>query len=450
MDNNHNRAGSHTPSRQDSSETATMTDFMAANFAILSRRWPQLAKKIEKAADNLPPFSVEQRGSQTLLIDGIHLTSAYDRNKEAQLQADQISQKSLHAWVYGMALGDVPRILLSRNNLKQVTVVVMNCAVAALSLFFFDHRDWLDDPRTNLIAASPTDYLHKPFATAPGCLQLADAQAGRLRDLVCLDLATPFIRKRHQADNPHLQKRLADNAGYVAQDPSIEALLTSYRSNTVIVAGAGPTLSDQYDWMKHHKPGPIIAVDAALKPLMHAGIVPDIVVAIDGHADIYDLFFSNVDLTLLKHTALVYFPVVQTELPRHWPGRRYAAYSEAPIYTEVSSLHPKQHLFSSGSVIHPAVDLATLLSTKNVILTGADFCYPGGQSHVSGCTQMHPVQGSHWVLNSNGERVSTIPNLRAYLRDLEDFIAEKNDIKFFNASPRGAKIFHTTVLTELP
>jgi len=265
-----------------------------------------------------------------------------------------------------------------------------------------------------------------------------------------LELATPFIRKRHQADNPHLQKRLADNAVYVAQDPGIDALTEKFRSPTVVVAAAGPTLSDHYSWMKNHKPGPIIAVDAALKPLMHAGIVPDIVVAIEGHVDIYDLFFANVDLALLKGTALVYFPVVQTKLLRHWPGPRYNAYSAAPIYSEVSSLHPKQRLFSSGSVIHPAVDLATRLSTENVILTGADFCYPGGQSHVSGCPQMQPAQGSHWVLNNNGERVSTIPNLRAYLRDLENFIAGKNAIKFFNASPRGAKILRTTVLTELP
>lgn len=427
-----------------------MPDFMAANFAILSRRWPQLAENVEKAADTLPPFSLVEKGMQTLLVDGIHLTSAYDRNKEAQLQADQIPPESLQVWVYGMALGDVPRILLSRKSLEELTVVIMNCAVAALILFFFDHSDWLNDPRVNLIAATPTDRLHKPFTVAPGCLQLADDQAGRLRDLVCLDLATPFIRKRHQADNPHLQKRLADNAGYIARDPSIDALISTHRNNTVVVAGAGPTLSDQYGWMKDHKPGPIIAVDAALKPLMHAGIVPDIVVAIDGHVDIYDLFFADVDLAMLKDAALVYFPVVQTELLRHWPGRRYAAYSVAPIYTEVSSLHPKQRLFSSGSVIHPTVDLATRLSTKSIILTGADFCYPGGQSHVAGCNQAQSVQGSHWVLNSEGNRVSTIPNLRAYLRDMEDFISKKNGITFFNASPKGANILHTTVLTELP
>jgi hypothetical protein len=427
-----------------------MPDFMAANFIILSRRWPHLAQKIEKAADTLPPFSLVEKGVQTLLVDGIHLTSAYDRNKEAQLQADQIPLQSPQAWVYGMALGDVPRILLSRKDLNDLTVVIMNCAVAALSLFFFDHSDWLDDPRINLVTASPTDCLHKPFTTAPGCLQLAEDQAGRLRDLVCLDLATRFIRKRHQADNPHLQKRLSDNSGYVTQDPSIDGLVASYRNNTVVVAGAGPSLSDHYYWMKDHKPGPIIAVDAALKPLMKAGIVPDIVVTIDGHANVYDLFFADVDLTLLKQSALVYFPAVQTETLMQWPGRRFVAYSSAPLYTDLAARQPRQHLFSSGSVIHPAVDLATRLDAKNIILTGADFSFPGGQSHVSGCTQARPKQGNRWVLNGSGERVPTIPNMCAYLRDLETFLASKSEIIFFNASPRGADIIHTTLLTELP
>jgi hypothetical protein len=425
-------------------------DFMTANFAILSRRWPELALHIEKAAGNLPPFSLVEKSDRTLFIDGIHLTSGYDRQSEARLQASLIPDGSPCAHVYGMALGDLPRVLLERSSIQELTVVVMNCAIAALSLYFFDHRDWLDDPRLTLIAAAPTNRLNKPFATAPGCLQLASDQASRLRDLVCLELATPFIRKRHAADNPHLQKRLADNAASVAGDPPVEELASSLRGRTVVVAAAGPSLSDHYFWMKDHKPGPIIAVDAALKPLMQAGIVPDVVVTIDGHADVYDLFFADVDLTLLRDSALVYFPVVQCQTLRHWPGRRFAAWSNAPIYADLAKRHPRPVLFSSGSVIHPAVDLATRLSRENIILTGADFGYPNGRSHVSGCAQAKSVTGSHWVLNSHGERIATIPSLRAYLRDLESFMAGKKELRFFNAGPKGAAILHTSLLTELP
>jgi hypothetical protein len=450
MDNKLNRPGADNPSGQDSSETACMPDFMAANFVILSRRWPHLALKIEKAADTLPPFSLVEKGAQTLVIDGIHLTSAYDRSKEAQLQAAQIPLDSSQAWVYGMALGDIPRGLLSRNNLKELTIVVMNCAVAALSLFFFDHRDWLDDSRVRLVDASPSDRLQRPYAVAPACLQLASDRASRLRDLVHLELATPFIRKKHQANNPHLQKRLADNAGFLAQDPSIEPLLKSYKGSTIVVAGAGPTLTDHYGWLKSRKPGPLIAVDAAVKPLLEAGIIPDIVVAIDGHAEIFDLFFANLDRKLLNQSALVYFPVVQHETLSNWPGQRFAAYSNAPIFSDISKRYPKLQLFSSGSVIHPAVDLAARLSTHRVILVGADFSFPGGQSHVSGCTQARPVTGSHWVLNSLGERVPTIPSMRGFCRDLEDFLANNTAIRFYNAGPRGAAIQHADLLTEMP
>lgn len=432
--------------RPDARQPATME----ANFAIVGQRWPDVAQAIERAADSLPPFSLEEKSARTLYVDGIHLTSAYDRLQEAQLQAAEIPDDSARAWVYGLALGDIPRVLLKRRQLKELTVVVMNSSVAALSLYFFDHRDWLADPRVTLAVATPTDRLHAPFATAPGCLQLACDEASRLRDMVCLERATPFIRQRHKANNPHLQKRLADNADYVALDPSFEELAAKLRSGTVVVAAAGPTLSDQYSWLQSRKPGPIIAVDAALKPLMHAGIVPDIVIAIDGHADIYDLFFADLDLDPLRDSALVYFPVVQTETLKNWPGNRYAAWSSAPIYDDLSRRYARQRLFSSGSVIHPAVDLATRISAVNIILAGADFAFPGGQSHVAGCHQAQRIQGSHWVLNGHGKRVETIPNLRAYLRDLETFLSTRADRNFFNASAKGAAILHTTLLTERP
>lgn len=423
---------------------------MADNFAIVSRRWPKLGQAIEQAADNLPPFSLVHKSASTLQIDGIHLTSAYDRLKEARLQAGLVPADSRRAWVYGLALGDLPRMLLARRPLRDLTVVVMNCAVAALSLYFFDHRDWLDDPRVTLVAATPADRLHTPFAAAPGCLQLACDEASRLRDLVSLELATPFIRKRHRADNPHLQQRLAENAAFIAEDPGMQALPERFRSRTVVVAAAGPTLSDHYLWLREKKPGILIAVDAAVKPLMEAGIIPDIVVAIDGHADIYDLFFAGVDLPLLKNAALVYFPVVQRETLSHWPGSRYLAYSASPLYAETAARRPEQKLFSSGSVIHPAVDLATRLAGECIILAGADFSFPNGQSHVAGCPQETFVQGSRWVLNGYGQRVATAPNMRAYLRDLETFLATRSDLRFYNAGPKGADILHARLLEEWP
>lgn len=423
---------------------------MAENFAVLSRRWPELAEEIEKAAGNLPPFSLAGLTDTTLFVDGIHLASAYDRAAEARLQAGLVPEGSRRAHVYGMALGDIQRELLRRSELRELTVVILNGAVAALSLYFFDHRDWLDDPRVTLVSAGEADPLHRPFAAAAGALQLAEERAARLRDLVCLELATPFIRKRHRADNPHLLQRLQANAACVAEDGRVEELAASLASRTVVLAAAGPTLSDHYFWMKDHKPGPIIAVDAALKPLLQAGIVPDVVVSIDGHADVFDLFFADADLGLLKDSALVYFPVVQNETLRHWPGRRYAAWSKAPLYAPLDRQYRRPCLFSAGSVIHPAIDLATGLSRENIILAGADFSFPGGLSHVAGCRQSQPAQGSHWVVNGYGERVATIPNMKAYLRDLETFIGTRNRHHFFNAGPKGARILHTTLLTELP
>ena len=87
---------------------------------------------------------------------------------------------------------------------------------------------------------------------------------------------------------------------------------------------------------------------------------------------------------------------------------------------------------------------------ERLIFAGADFSFPGGQSHVAGCSQARPAQGSHWVLNGHEERVPTLPNLRAYLRDLEEFIAGKTGLQFCNAGSRGAAIRNAPQIEEPP
>ena len=83
---------------------------------------------------------------------------------------------------------------------------------------FFDASDWLADPRVSLGFAVDETTLHAPFAANFPCLMLADEASSRLRDMVCLELSTPFIREKHSAHNAHLKQRLHDNEPYVRAD----------------------------------------------------------------------------------------------------------------------------------------------------------------------------------------------------------------------------------------
>ncbi|MEZ4483729.1 MAG: 6-hydroxymethylpterin diphosphokinase MptE-like protein [Syntrophotaleaceae bacterium] len=342
-------------------------------------------------------------------------------------------------------------MLLKRSTLQDLTVTILNPAVAWLSFGYFDHSDWLADPRVTLGLGDSEQALHRPFAAAPACLLLAGEQASGLRDRVFLELATPYIRKRHQL-TPQLKERLEQNSHYVTKDRDVAELFGSQNGQTMVVAAAGPTLSDHYDWLAAPGRPPLVAVDATLKPLLQAGISPDFVVSIDAYQDLYRLFYKDVISLLPNHIPLIYFPTVASEVLAKWPGPRFAAYPTTITYRQMYDQLPKAKLFSSGSVLHPAVDLALQMGAQKVILAGADLSYPNGRSHVFGCGTHVPSAGTgrHWVLNGHGEKVSTTPNMRGYLRDLEDYLGRWPEKTFINASKKGAAIRHTSYLEELP
>ena len=218
------------------------------------------------------------------------------------------------------------------------------------------------------------------------------------------------------------------------------------------MTAAGPTLDSHYEWLlAQNGKYVLITVDAALKPLVEAGIFPDIVVTIDPYRDGIYRFFSSVQLHHFRNKILVYFPVVHGDVLNLWPDQRLCSYSTSPFYKEFHKRYPKGMLFSSGSVLHPSVDLAVKMGASRVVLLGADFSFPDGDSHVKGSPafcgkKMNP--DSHWVVNGHGKRVPTAANLRGYLRDLERYIARCPNVKFINGSREGAFIQGTSYMGE--
>lgn len=423
-----------------------------ANRGLLAERWPELTGWLESATQPVqvqPVFSTPQ---PTLQIDGIHLASGYDRRREARLQAGLIPPGSRRAWVYGVGLGALPEVLLERQDLLELFVVLFNPAVARASFAYFNHSAWLADPRVTLLTADRQDRVQFPFAAVPSCLQLAAEGAAPLRDRVFLELATPYIRQRFNEANGNLTARLEENISFVASDGDVAELFGTRPPKRILVAGAGPSLADHFHWLAGRAADtPLIAVDAALKPLCEAGIRPDVVVSIDALREGTLPFFSGLASEALHRVPLVYFPCVHADILATWAGPRLTAYPAQRAYQSLAHRHPKSVLFSAGSVIHPAVDLAVRMGAKEIVLLGADFAFPGGESHVCGSPASQPVEAyslGHWVLDGQGERVPTLPNLRGYLRDLEDYIARCPGVRFLNGSRKGALIQGADFLEE--
>lgn len=419
------------------------------NIQIIAERWPGVAERLESVELPEQTLVIEGTPETTFSIDGIHLSSGYDRQAEAMLQASLVPEAARKCWVYGMGLGDLPQTLLQREQLHKVSVVLLNAAISRLSFSSIDHRSWLADPRLQLLLAEQLEGLQQPFAALTPELQLAEDAAARLRDQVLLELSTPFIRAKQGATNTETQKRLRENRSFVQGDGDVATLFGINSGEAVLVAGAGPTLADHYGWIRQQSDSYLIAVDTAVKPLLEEGICPDVVVAIDPSHHEELALFAGLDFTRLKQVPMVYFPRVHPEVLQLWPGPRLAAYSSEQGYKRLAAEIPKGKLYSSGTVFHPAVDLAVRTGARKIVLLGADFAYPDGMSHVSGSahSQSRTLRpGDPWVPDGFGEKIATAANLRGFLRDLEDYIALWPQVQFVNASRKGALIQGTSYL----
>lgn len=424
---------------------------LTQNFSIIEQRWPELSHLL---MDVDLPAQVElltDSPEQTLVVDGIQISSRFDRMREARLQASLVPESSKVVTLYGLAMGDLIRIILARPELRQLNLVLMHRAADRANFGLVDHRDWLNDPRVNILNSETERELRIPFSCSPASLYLTDDHSARLRDLIYLELSTPYIRKQHSSREAEVLLQLDENEPYILRDYDVAELSDEAAVTTTVIAAAGPTLTDQLGWMKAQRDRfRLIAVDAAVRALLDVGITPDYVLSVDSSPALFDLFFEGLDIAALTNTRLVYFPLVNRKILEAWPGKRYVAYSRQPIFFALAEKYPRGTLFSSGSVIHPAVDLAIKMGTQKIIFTGADFSFTKDQSHVSGSHLQLDMKNNVncWVLNSRGERVPSSQNYVGYLRDLERFLAWHKNVSFLNASHDGASIDGTSLFAE--
>lgn len=424
-----------------------MTFDQHQNFTIINSRWPDIAKKLINNALNRPHQLLHAQ-DETLIIDGIQLTGAYDRVYEAEVQANHIKESDKHVFIYGTALGDLQSQLVKRSSIEQIHVIILNMDVFALSIHYFDQQHWLSHPKTNLYTMDQIKDVYSPYCIAPAELMLMNVADYQLRDRLIIEKNHDFIEKKHSISNAAFAENLAQLAPLLAHDLGVEELLKEMDHQafkTTLVIGAGPGLEliekQLVSIMSGINPPKIITVDVCLPIFTKLKIKPDIVVYID--ADPLNLMAEK-KLDFFANTALVYFPRMKRQNLENWQGPRYKAYSKSHIYNEVRKTYPAESLFSGGSVIHPATDLAIKLGAKKIIFIGTDFGFYNDKTHAHWPADMLLPASSKLssirVMNNAGELIVTLQNFLQYLRELERLIEAHSEVSFINTSQKGAKI----------
>jgi hypothetical protein len=163
------------------------------------------------------------------------------------------------------------------------------------------------------------------------------------------------------------------NKDAILQCPGVKDLKDYYRGCTAVVVGAGPSLDQDLETLKKIKQKVVvIAADAALKPLLKAGIEPDFVTSIERLNTYQRPFFEGLDPI---SSELVAFPVVLPELLDLYPGTVRIAYRNYSFFTYFEMAYPKGILRCGGSTSHLGVRLAAYFGCKRLLLLGLDSSY---------------------------------------------------------------------------
>lgn len=155
--------------------------------------------------------------------------------------------------------------------------------------------------------------------------------------------------------------------------PGIEDLKNFYQGKPAVVCGAGPSLDLA---IPHLKANPhkyvILAADAAVKPLMAAGITPHFCTSIE-RLNLYQKpFWENLDTNGCQ---LVCFPVVHPDVLDLYQGPIRMVYRNYSYFAYFQKSWPKGLLHCGGSTTNLAIRLGEYLGCNQTILVGVDHAY---------------------------------------------------------------------------
>ncbi len=164
---------------------------------------------------------------------------------------------------------------------------------------------------------------------------------------------------------------------------------TSLRGESpVVVAGAGPSLEGRLDWIAGHRSRlRLLAVDTALPVLADAGLVPDIVFALEAQWVNLEDFLG----TRLDSCSVIADMTATPSLLRRAPRLYVCASRFAPVALlarlEAAGLCPTA-IPPLGSVGVAALHVALRLTDGPVLAAGLDFAYTRSRSHARGAPAM--------------------------------------------------------------
>ena len=220
-----------------------------------------------------------------------------------------------------------------------------------------------------------------------------------------------------------------------------------------IVVAAGPSLNKNINDLKLAKGRAfIIAVDTAVKPLLDAGIVPDMFALVDGEKPL-----MLVERDEAKQIPLIATLSAASEIFQYHTGMKFF-YNEGFRYAErifAEAEMPFGEICTGGSVATHVFSLFHKIGIQHIILVGQDLALTNNRTHADGTFQekMEEIDTTGYMkVEGNYEKEVPIRlDFKTYLEWYNRYIkgCKENDKDFcvINATEGGARIQNTEVMT---
>ena len=247
------------------------------------------------------------------------------------------------------------------------------------------------------------------------------------------------------------------NLPYLYEGYSIADLRGTLPENIpAIVVSAGPSLDKNLlDLKTAVGKACIIATDTAIKPLLNAGIIPDLFVIVDGLKPIE--LFEHKDISKV---GMVTMTVVSTEPMDFHKGKKFFSEGRSPYELELVQLinaMDERDIFlpglpTGGSVANSAYSLGVYMGAKTIILVGQDLALTGNRVHADGTfknekCEINMSTGEYLEVESvDGGKVVTRIDLKLYLDWFEKTIKDWK-IQTIDATEGGALIHGAKIMT---
>lgn len=248
------------------------------------------------------------------------------------------------------------------------------------------------------------------------------------------------------------------NLHYLYEGYSVSELANILPADVpTIVVAAGPSLNKNIlDLKKAVGKACIIATDTAMKPLLNAGIVPNLFVIVDGLKP--GLLFQHKDISKVP---MVTMTAVSIEAMDSHNGKKFFYYTDNGFENHILKEYSEKakankmlpNLVSGGSVATSAYSLGIYMGSRTVILIGQDLALTGNKTHADGTfkDKMDEVDVEHGgyieVESIDGGKVYTRGDLLHYLQWYEKYIEKWKHVTTVDATEGGALIHGSKIMT---